>query len=63
MNIPPPYQDLRTLSEHLCLSPRTIEMWVAQGRLPQPLDKAGKRIWEWRAVDRAMKRLIDDQKA
>jgi hypothetical protein len=49
---PPPYQDLDTLSQHTTLAPRTIEMWVKSGRLPEPKVRDGKRLWKWKEVER-----------
>ena len=49
---PPPYQDIDTLSEHIDLAPRTIEMWVLDGRLPPPKVNKGKRLWKWKEVER-----------
>jgi hypothetical protein len=48
----PPYQDIATLSEHTTLAPRTIEMWVKEGKLPPPCVKGGKRLWKWKDVER-----------
>lgn len=56
-NYPPPYQDIVTLSEHLCLSMRTIEAWVEQRKLPPPINAGGKRLWRWKDVERAMAQL------
>ena len=47
----PPYQDLRTLAEHLCLGESTIEEWVKLGRLPYPVTNKGKRLWRWKDVE------------
>jgi excisionase family DNA binding protein len=49
---PPPYQDIATLSEHTTLAPRTIEMWVKEGKLPPPRVRGGKRLWKWTDVER-----------
>ena len=50
---PPPYQDIRTLSEHICLSERTIETWVKLGKLPAPVAGSdGKRLWRWKDVEK-----------
>lgn len=52
---PPPYQDLATLSEHLCVTEHTIETWVKLGRFPHPKRIAGgKRLWSWKEVERFM---------
>jgi hypothetical protein len=48
----PPYQDISHLSENLCLSTRTVEIWVKQGLLPPPKNKGGKRLWKWTEVER-----------
>lgn len=48
---PPPFQDLRTLAEHVCMSERTIERLVDEGSFPKPRkNKCGKRLWVWDEV-------------
>jgi predicted site-specific integrase-resolvase len=49
---PPPYQDRKTLAEHLCLCEDTVEEWVKLGLLPAPRKKRGKRLWKWAEVER-----------
>ena len=49
---PPPYQDLRTLSEHICAGESTIENWVKLGLFPAPTKIGGKRLWRWKDVER-----------
>jgi predicted DNA-binding transcriptional regulator AlpA len=49
---PPPFQDLRTLAEHLCTGESTIENWVKLGLFPPPRKIGGKRLWQWKAVER-----------
>ena len=49
---PPPYQDLATLSEHICAAESTIENWVRIGIFPQPRKVGGKRLWQWKEVER-----------
>jgi predicted DNA-binding transcriptional regulator AlpA len=49
---PPPFQDLRTLSEHICVGESTIEGWVKQGQFPPPKKIGGKRLWNWKQVER-----------
>jgi hypothetical protein len=51
LSYPPPYQDLRTLAEHLCLGESTIEHWVKLGKLPPPVVNDGKRLWRWKDVE------------
>jgi hypothetical protein len=41
---PPPYQDLATLSQHICAAESTIENWVRIGIFPQPR-KVGVEKW------------------
>lgn len=54
---PPPYQDLQTLSAHICASESTIENWVKLGLFPPPTRKVGgKRLWSWREVERHLDR-------
>lgn len=48
----PPFMDLGTLSEHICLSPDTIEAHVRQGIFPAPRKQGGKRLWSWAKVRR-----------
>ena len=49
---PPPFQDLRTLSAHVCMSEGTIEELLKNGRFPPPRrNKCGKRLWVWREVE------------
>jgi hypothetical protein len=35
----PPYQDIATLTENLCISERTVDVWVKQGLLPPPVTR------------------------
>jgi hypothetical protein len=49
---PPPFQDLRTLAEHVCASERAIEYWVKMGLFPQPRMQGGKRLWRWKDVEK-----------
>jgi predicted site-specific integrase-resolvase len=49
---PPPYQDLATLAVHLCVGESTIENWVRQGLFPAPRKVGGKRLWQWKEVER-----------
>jgi hypothetical protein len=49
---PPPYQDLATLSAHICASESAIENWVRLGLFPPPRKVGGKRLWSWSEVER-----------
>jgi hypothetical protein len=49
---PPPFMDLATLSEHVCCGESTIENWVRLGIFPAPKKIGGKRLWEWKIVQR-----------
>ena len=49
---PPPFQDLATLAVHICAGQSTIENWVRQGLFPQPRKIGGKRLWQWKEVER-----------
>ena len=49
---PPPFQDLRTLSEHISAGESTIENWVKLGLFPAPRKVGGKRLWRWKEVER-----------
>jgi hypothetical protein len=48
---PPPYQDITTLSEHICAAESTIENWVRLGLFPEPRKVGGKRLWSWKEVE------------
>ncbi len=56
---PPPFMDLATLSEHICSGESTIENWVRQGRFPVPKKVGGKRLWQWKEVERHLANVID----
>jgi hypothetical protein len=56
---PPPFQDLRTLSEHICAAESTIESWVRQGLFPPPRKIGGKNLWQWKEVERHLARAND----
>lgn len=56
LSYPPPYQDITTLAQHLCLGTRTVEELVRQGKLPGAIDICGKRLWSWKAVCKVMDR-------
>ena len=49
---PPPYQDIATLAAHLCVCESTIENWVKLGHLPPPRKIGGKRLWQWKEVEK-----------
>lgn len=49
---PPPFQDLATLSAHICAAESTIEGWVKMGLFPPPKKVGGKRLWQWKEVER-----------
>lgn len=51
---PPPFQDLTTLSEHICAGESTIENWVKIGVFPAPKKVGGKRLWAWKEVERSL---------
>lgn len=48
----PPFMDIGTLAEHLCISTGTIENWVRMGYLPPSRKVGGKRLWRWQEVER-----------
>ena len=48
---PPPFQDLATLSEHICTAQSTIEHWVTLGLFPAPKKLGGKCLWSWKEVE------------
>jgi predicted site-specific integrase-resolvase len=47
----PPWQDMPTLCRHICITPTTVDTWVAQGILPPPRKRGGKLMWKWSEVD------------
>jgi hypothetical protein len=47
----PPYQDIGTLTANLCISERTVDVWVKQGLLPPPVTRGTKRLWKWSQVE------------
>lgn len=49
---PPPFQDLHTLSQHICAAESTIENWVKLGLFPKPVKQGGKNLWDWKVVQR-----------
>lgn len=60
MNYPPPWQDMSTLCEHICVSPRTVETWVKDGTLPPGRKRGGKLMWKWDEVDAWLTRGKED---
>ena len=56
---PPPFQDLQTLSEHICAGESTIENWVRMGIFPAPKKIGGKRLWQWKEVERHLASTAD----
>lgn len=52
LGYPPPYQDLATLAEHLCMGESTIEEHVRRGIFPAPIMQGTKRLWSWKAVQK-----------
>src|SRR5260370_1518182 len=54
---PPPFQDLRTLSEHICAGESTIENWVTLGQVPEPKTLGGTRLRSSRAAVRHLPHL------
>ena len=56
---PPPFQDLATLARHICAGESTIENWVRMGLFPQPRKVGGKRLWQWKEVERHLARMTD----
>jgi|HubBroStandDraft_6_1064221.scaffolds.fasta_scaffold376128_2 predicted DNA-binding transcriptional regulator AlpA len=61
---PPPFQDLRTLTQHVCMSEDTIERLVKDGRFPEPRkNKCGKRLWVWKEVESYLSKPDDETPA
>ncbi len=58
---PPPFQDLATLSAHICMAESTIENAVKMGTFPKPKLQGGKRLWRWKDVERHL--AADDDAA
>ena len=56
----PPYQDIGTLTANLCISPRTVEVWIKRGKLPPPVTRGTKRLWRWSQVEQYLNRPGDD---
>ena len=52
----PPWQDISTLCEHICVSENTVDAWVRQGLLPPPRRRGGKRLWKWAEVESYLER-------
>jgi len=50
----PPWLDIEAMCWCLCLSEDTIGKLVKEGKLPQPSDRLGKRLWAWPAVNAAI---------
>lgn len=57
---PPPFQDLATLSLHICAGESTIENWVKLGLFPAPKKIGGKRLWAWKDVAKHLARDAAD---
>lgn len=55
---PPPFQDLATLAEHICVSEGTVELWVRLGLLPEPRPTNGMRLWKWSEVKRCLDGVV-----
>jgi predicted DNA-binding transcriptional regulator AlpA len=61
LSYPPPFQDLRTLAQHVCLGETTIEALVKAGKFPPPRkDKCGKRLWVWKEVEQFLAQPDDE---
>jgi predicted DNA-binding transcriptional regulator AlpA len=56
----PAWQDIETLSWHLCISESTLEKWVREGKLPRPRKIGGKNLWRWQDIDDHLVRSEDD---
>jgi predicted DNA-binding transcriptional regulator AlpA len=52
MNYPPPWMDLATLAEHLCMSGSTVIRRCKDGELPAPRKIGRKLFWNWQQVER-----------
>lgn len=48
---PPPWMDISTLCEHVCLCENTVDAWVKAGALPPARLRRGKRMWKWSEVE------------
>jgi predicted DNA-binding transcriptional regulator AlpA len=61
---PPPFQELRTLAAHICISESTIERKVREGTFPAPRkNKCGKNLWVRDEVVAWLKAPDDDEAA
>jgi predicted DNA-binding transcriptional regulator AlpA len=47
----PAWVDLAELARQICVSPTTVDNWVAAGVLPAPRKRGGKLMWKWSEVD------------
>lgn len=56
---PPPFMDLATLAEHMCSGESTIENWVRMDIFPAPKKVGGKRLWEWKVVQRHLANMTE----
>jgi phage terminase Nu1 subunit (DNA packaging protein) len=48
----PPWVDAPTLARLICCSVDTVDNWAAQGIIPPPMRRGGKRLWRWAEVDK-----------
>ena len=61
---PPPFQDLRTLAQHVGMCEDTIEKLVKEGRFPEPRrNKCAKRLWVWKEVEAHLSKPDDETPA
>lgn len=56
LSYPPTFQDMATLCLHICAVPNTVDKWVAEGILPPPRIKGGKKMWFWPEVQEYLTR-------
>jgi predicted DNA-binding transcriptional regulator AlpA len=63
MSLPLPDRLLTMLDliDLFCASRKTIERWVALGKLPRPFKVGRKNLWEPAAIKRALQQLADAQ--
>lgn len=52
----PAWVDMERLCHETCLSDRTVDAWVREGRLPAPKVRGRKLMWRWKEVDAYLER-------
>lgn len=50
----PPWQDMKTLCWHICMTEEEVWRMVETGELPKPERTKPKNLWRWSQVDRML---------